>query len=529
MKKILLSITTIALAAGSFISCKKSDFDSKYYNPDKSTGANISSLFSGLYRNRTVLPRYWNLYTFVVPYLGKNTQTVGYVNGQRMYDQPLNYISDRWDAFYISSGSTANDQYSGPVSQYREIEKAYNTYSTAGDKAGYRPFVEASRIFLYDQAIQMVDFFGDIPFSQAGMINATGDAVKPKFDDASGLYDSVLTELQRINNYFDTANVSSFYTNQFTQADIALHGSFSAWRKYANSLRLRLAMRISYVNEAKAKAIVTEMLGNPAKYPLIDNVTENVQITAAKPNLNAMNDIRDGLGNNPAPGYMLDSLMKPSGDPRLRVYFTKNKRDNDFHGMPVNWDGGRQNDSIGKYYFSYIDSVTFVMNNYFPGIILTASEVSFCKAEAFERWGGGDAKQSYENGIRQSVQYYYNINALNTEFGSPATPATATEIAGLLASPLVSYDGGTKDDRLKKIAIQKWVDFGIIRADQAWAEMRRTKYPSLYFAPEPSASTLKVPAFRLLYPSREKLYNTDNYSAVEKQDQPYTKIFWDVR
>jgi hypothetical protein len=81
-------------------------------------------------------------------------QTAGYTNGKGVYEQPTNYTGNRWDYFYEST-----------IARYREIEKYYNGLTSDAEKAGYQLFLETARIFLYDQTTQMVDMWGDIPFS----------------------------------------------------------------------------------------------------------------------------------------------------------------------------------------------------------------------------------------------------------------------------------------------------------------------------------------------------------------------------
>ncbi|MBC9912753.1 SusD/RagB family nutrient-binding outer membrane lipoprotein [Chitinophaga varians] len=524
MKRKILTIAMIAAASVGILSgCKKSQFDERYYDPEKTTLANIDGLYSGLFKNRRIIPNYWNLYTFIAPQMGRYTQTVGFAGTNRMYEQTVNYTQDRWNDFYTSPGSN----FSGPIASFREMERLYGALKTDAEKQGYLLFMETARIFVYDQATQMVDLWGDIPFSDAGKLNATGgELILAKYDKGKDVYDSALINLKRISDYLATVQPDPFYQNKLVKQDFILKGDLVAWRKYCNSLLLRLAMRISYQDEAKAKGIVQTLLGNPAKYPLVEAVSENVQIVAKGPDL-LSTDMKEGLGNNPAPGYMLDSLMKPSGDPRLRVFFAKNKNGGYF-GVPMSWDGGRQTDSIASGFISRIDSVTFVNNVNFPGIILTAAEVSFSKAEAYERWGGGDPKAAYENGIKQSISYYFKINS-SSGWGTPAAATSDAEISAMLASPQVAYGTIGREDNLNKIGLQKWADYGVMLSPQSWAEMRRSGYPKLYFPKDVGTTTMPTPPLRLLYPDKERTLNADNFKAVASQDGAYNKIFWQVR
>jgi len=517
MKKLSIYLLFIVMAAsGVLSSCKKSDFSNNYYNPENSVTANIPSLYAGLFNNARIIPRYWNLYTFLIPMMGIYSQTSGYTNTNRVYEQATNYTQNRWD-----------DYYTGVMAPYREIEKYYNALTDSTQKKGNQLFLETARIFVYDQTAQMVDLYGDIPFTNAGQLNANGTITLATYDKGKDIYYFILNDLKRISGYLASVSPDPFYSGQLQKYDYLNGGSLTEWRKYANSLRLRLAMRISFYDESTAKSIIQEILNNPTQYPVINQVSENVQIKVTGNLVSTSNDIRNGFGVDPfAPGYMVDSVMAPSNDPRLPVYFTANYK-GEYHGVPNTWNAARVTDSTTAGYFSRWDSVTFTENNNFPGIIITAAEVSFIKAEAYERWGGGDAKTAYETGIKQSIQYYYSINN-SSSYGPKDLMPTDAQIAAYLASPLIAY-GTNQQQNLNKIATQKWIDFNIMQAQQAWAEWRRTKLPKLNFPTDPSSKLSPNVPNRLLYPSTESILNAANYAAVKANDNVTAKVFWDVK
>jgi Starch-binding associating with outer membrane len=517
MKKLTINSCLILMIACLWLSsCKKADFNNNYYNPEKSVSANIPSLYAGLFNNPRVIPRYWNLYTFLIPMLGEYSQTIGYTNSNRVYEQAVNYTQNRWD-----------DYYTGVMAPYREIEKYYNALSDSAQKKGNQLFLETARVFVYDQTAQMVDMFGDIPFTTAGQLNATGKIIQASYDKGKDIYYFILNDLKRISDYLASVSADPFYLGQLQKYDYLNGGSILQWRKYANSLRLRLAMRISYYDENTAKSIIQEILNNPTQYPLVDKVSENIQINVTGNLVSTGNDIRNGFGVNPfAPAYMVDSVMAPANDPRLPIFFTANYK-GEYHGVPNTWNASRVSDSTAANYFSRYDSTTFTENNNFPGIILTAAEVSFIKAEAFERWGGGDAKAAYETGIRQSIEYYTSINN-SSSFGPKDPPPTEAAIEAYLANPLIAY-GSDQQENLTKIAIQKYIDFNVMQAQQAWAEWRRTKLPPFLFPTDPSSNLSPNVPNRLLYPSTERILNAANYSAVQSEDNVTTKVFWDVK
>jgi len=212
---------------------------------------------------------------------------------------------------------------------------------------------------------------------------------------------------------------------------------------------------------------------------------------------------------------------------------------------PVLWDPGilgtykgldpllpadGQDSLISKHYVSNIDSATFTMNYNVPGTLFTAAEVSFLKAEAYERWNLGTAQTAYETGIKQSIAFYYSLNQsaiFRTPFSKPSlpTPDDAT-INAFIAGSGIAYSG-TPDQKIQKIWTQKWLNFFVLQAGQAWTEVRRTGYPALTFATDGSGVT-SLPPKRLMYPDTEKSYNTENYNAVSSKDTPDKKIFWEV-
>ncbi|GAA0541421.1 SusD/RagB family nutrient-binding outer membrane lipoprotein [Chitinophaga japonensis] len=511
------------VAAGSFTACKKSQFDEKYYDPEKTTVGTIDGLYTGLFKNRRVFPNYRHMFTFLGEITGRYTQSIGFVNDNKMYEPNPDYVEDRWSDFYTAPGS----DWTAPLSIFREMEKIHEGLGNEEEKEGYLLFMETARIFVYDQAAQQVDIWGDIPFSTAGQLNYTGELTLATFDEGAAVYDFILTDLKRISNWLATVQPSQFYMNKLAKQDILLKGDLLKWRRYANSLMLRLAMRISYVQESRAQTLVQEILGNPTLYPLIDVITDNVQITAAAPNLltTDMNAAWTEFNHNLAPGYMVDSLMEPAGDPRLRVFYELNTG-GQYQGVPTSWNTTQQENAIGAGLISRLDTVTFLRNEYFPGIVITAAEVSFLKAEAYQRWGGGTARTAYETGIRQSIAYYFQIHNLSQYNGTKETPYTEAEITLLLANPLVAYNPADEEGSLNKIALQKWVDFGPMLAPQAWAEMRRSGYPKLSVPVDGGSTLVPTPPARLLYPSTERNLNAKNYEAVAAKDLYTTKVFW---
>jgi hypothetical protein len=499
-------------------SCKKSTFDSQYYNPDNSVTANIPALYAGLFNNAYVIPRYWNLYTLLIPVDGEYSQSAGYTSVNKVYEQPVNYTANKWDNYYTTV-----------MNQYREIQKYYNNLTSPDDKAGYQVFLETANIFFYDQTAQMVDLWGDIPYSEAGSLNANGSITPAKYDSAQTIYYSIINDLDRINTYLDTVNLTSFYSQQLAGYDYVNGGNLLTWRKYANTLRLRLAMRISYYDEATAKSIVMNMLGNPTQYPILSSASESIQINLAGNMISTSYDMRNGFGVNPyGAGFMIDSTMLPANDPRLPFYFLVNAN-NVYHGISNTLNNTVVTQGQQDNLFSRWDSTTFTENNNFPGLIIDAAESNFLVAEANVRWGSiATAQTAYNNGIQQSIIYYYTINANSSFSGKHPPMPTNAAISAYQTNPLIAFSSSASDN-LNKIATQKYIDFNVMQANQSWAEYRRTKYPDFYFPVDNSSVIAPQPPTRFLYPGSEISLNASNYQQVQAKDNITTKIFWDVK
>ncbi|MFB0498576.1 hypothetical protein ABID99_004813 [Mucilaginibacter sp. OAE612] len=522
MKKNFKNIGYAFLLALSLGSCKKS-IDEKFNNPEKTSVVTIPYMFTGMLNNTRVRAEYWHYRTFVLTATADFSQTCFLPNTNTVYQPNDGYMGNRWEDFYHPNGSA-----NGVMALYRTMEVTYNQMS-ATDKAANDVVMNAARVVLYDQASEMVDCWGDIPFSEAGSLETSATVKNPKFDDQIALYKSFIAGLDAASTYFKTATLSGQSSKAFTQQDILLGGSVDKWRRYANSIRLRMLMRMSFYDEAGSKAEVAKMLADPTSYPLIDGgnvaaynpAATDVLLTPLTTYTGSLQNALTEGGSNYAPDYLLNTVLLPANDPRIPVLYDKNGNKT-YKAMPVTFTSEQASTEAPNY--SVVDSTTFLTNNKLPGIVITAPEVNFLKAEAFERWGGGDAKAAYETAISQSVYYYFYLNSLGT--GSKPT-LNAADIATLLSSAPVAYTG-TQAQKLAKIWTQKWAHFGFMQGTQAWSEYRRTKYPVLNFPSTGKLANYTTPPTRLVYPSVETGLNS-HYNDVKAKDTRTTKIFWDVK
>jgi hypothetical protein len=174
---------------------------------------------------------------------------------------------------------------------------------------------------------------------------------------------------------------------------------------------------------------------------------------------------------------------------------------------------------------------TLSRNQFFPGVIVNAAEVSFYTAEAYLKSGNlTAAKTAYDSGVSRSIQYYYGLRAIsNDPIAGPVAAPTAAEILAYLAKPAISWDmAATTADKLKLIAAQKWIHYSVVQPMENWSELRRLDFPVLSYEVD-NSNAQKLPPYRWYYASPEKIYNTVNYGAVASKDNLSTKIFWDTK
>lgn len=515
-KSIYILLVAFASLAVIFNSCKKADLETLYPDPSKSSTATVENFLTGVLSsaNQVVLPWYWRFFVVEQPTLGHYTHTMGWINAKDQFIPPAAAMDWRWNGYY------------GTVSQFRVMESLYNKLEPA-NQAEYKIFMLAAKIFFYDQTQQTVDLFGDIPWSEAGKVRELGnlDDALPKYDDAKDIYTVMLADLKTIADELSTIAVPAFYADLFKKKDYLNHGDIAIWQKYCNSLRLRLLLRASDVMPTTE---IGDILGNPAKYPVIESNAEAIMVDEPGPDLWAGQEIRSAMETwgtyDIAPWAMVKNMVD-NGDPRLAITFDPNK-EGVYVGLNPLENASVQNQKLSDGLISRYDTASFTRNTFFPGFVITAAEVSFMKAEAYqEGFASGDAKAAYEKGIDQSIDMWYDINATG-DYRAPLDRPTSAQISDYKASAGVSWDSNT--DKINLIATQKWLNTGLAEMPQTWAEYRRLDKPAFVFPEDPTSQQL-VPPVRWLYPVTEKDLNGANYNAVKAQSDLNNKIFWDTK
>lgn len=534
MKHIIYSL--ILGSVITFASCEDK-LNEKHDNPDGFTTTKIEYLFSQG-AQYAIENDYADCYNFTFRLLSTYTQTGARREGKdriNVYD--IQTDKDRWENYYVKRMS--------PLS---EINNIYQTLDAA-KQAEYKIYIEATKVLgAYNTAIG-TDFFGNMPYSEAftardplygGTVN-----FRPKYDSQKDIYYAILEDLKTAAVYFKTAVSTSTFDHQ----DLVYGGNTKNWYKFINSLRVRYAMRISYIDPAKAR----EVLSDISVEDLITANSENAYIKVSGKSV-APDGIWRALkeSHTKSQGYYcyapekMVNLLKGASDPRLQVFFQPASDDEgkviegkkDIVGYPASADaaitlvGGPLKDSLINIYGVY-NSTTFRFNYYLPvGVGMTAAETYFCLAEAaFRGLYSGSAEEFYTKGVLLSVQnyydYYVNSDADIKELEIVKTDVSTETLTTWLASSSFKYDASKA---LEQIATQKWMHLGILQPFEGWAEYRRTDLPVLDDDRENGSLLNKGNApVRFLYASKEASMNTENYNAQSEFNKPHVRLWWDVK
>ena len=373
---------------------------------------------------------------------------------------------------------------------------------------------------------RVTDFFGDVPFSEAFQ-----EDLRPVYDTQEDIYNHMLEDLRDAVDQLDEG--LEYRTGD---ADVLFHDDLDQWRRFGNSLRLRLAMRIAYADPDLAREHVTDVLNT------------GLVITSNNQNAFLETDPGGGTGDlvHENPMYwvfsfdeyrvsekMIDRLTEYD-DPRLEIFARPNVR-RQFAGLPNGLSDSQLGDHPDRNYSTH--GAVFVQQET-PVPFITYAEVKFLEAEAALRgWGPGNAADHYEEGIRAHMEHLnWLIDYVERDLENDKI--AQDEIDDYISQSGVAYQSGAGfEEQLEQIMTQKWLAlYG--QGLEAWAEIRRTGYPELYeiAAPGGGETDGQLPR-RVRYPSEEEGLNPENLrDAIERQGgdpadfrmHPTVRPWWDA-
>ena len=375
--------------------------------------------------------------------------------------------------------------------------------------------------------LRVTDAFGPIPYSKVG---EDGNITAP-YDSQQDVYNLMFSQLNESIQDLMANETANFSPN----ADHVYDGNVVKWIKYANSLKLRMAIRISKADPNKAQQEAESAVNNA--FGVITSNADNAFLTLS--NTNPFEVIMYVYnGGDSRVSADITSYMNSYNDPRRQAMFTVSTFEDP--NFPNGYYGIRNgiaipDGAIAHAYSNYNVKTTDKL------MWMNAAEVAFLRAEgALRSWNmGGDAKQFYEQGIQLSFdqwgvkgaeEYIADRQHVPTSYSDPAG---MFGYAGVTSTITIAWDEAASFDKnLERIITQKWIaNFPL--GQEAWAEYRRTGYPLLMPVVVNNSGGVvdsKKGARRQAYPQEERTNNIDNYNTaltlLGGPDNMATDVWW---
>jgi len=441
------------------------------------------------------------------------------------------FWAGQWSPSGSVSGFTAEKSYditttfrttiwTGPYDNLQDYKYVKETALAAGKKsiAGMALVMKA---FNFQQ---IVDAYGNAPYSDAlkGTVS-----IRPKYDDASAIYDSLIVDINTGIDYLNTP-IDLITNTTAGSADIYFKGDTKAWIRFANTLKLRILLRESGV-ASKSALIQAEMAKLPNKYKGFlsedQNILSDPGYTKSSGKMNQWYENYGFTAADAASGnhdfyvwseFFIEKL-KNEGDYRIdRLAYPIS---GNYIGVPF----GEGNDNwlyskVSGFGPAFLpkDATAAKGSDLFkrPQVVMTAAESFFLQAEAVQRnllTSDKTAQQLYEMGITESYKLLGVTSAL----------AAATDY---YTNGGENVSWASSPNKIEAIVTQKWIALAGYNSFEAWTEYRRTGFPRGIPLSTKAASSIKP--VRLLYPLSEYSNNAQNASAQGTISQYTSKIFW---
>ncbi|RTE53902.1 SusD/RagB family nutrient-binding outer membrane lipoprotein [Arenibacter aquaticus] len=406
------------------------------------------------------------------------------------------------DRYGITGSNTNFNAYSGHL---KNLQQAIDLAVAAEDNNA----IAVAQIMKAYAFQNLTDWYGDIPYFEALKADDKDNPIiYPAYDSQESIYADIIVQLKAANAMIDTSE-------SMGTADVVFDGDMTMWKKFANSLLLRVYMRMSLVDPTTAQNGIEEIMADPSTYPIIDSNESAAfkywlpeDATYRSPYY--MDPTTAAQQQNVTSAYMVDFLKTRNDLDRLAVYAEPAASSGEYVGLPLGTLGQSTQDLsiMGVAEFRSADSPTRIMRY---------SEVLFILAEAaLNGWNVGmTAQEAYEAAITASFE----------EYGLDAST--------YLSEPLVDFNGGV--DQRELIGEQKWCAL-YPDAAQGWAEVRRTGYPVYVATTEPVENLFpgKGTIKRKPYPYTEAISNPEGFNAaISAQpgiiDEKFgAGVWWDV-
>jgi hypothetical protein len=404
------------------------------------------------------------------------------------------------------------------------------------------------------QTIKVSDFYGDMPFSAAGKAIDGPANLSPAYDSQKSIYVACLNDLQWAVNHFSASDPKQY---SLGGNDLVLKNDIAQWVKFANSLRLRIAVNLYDKDPADATPQITDALGKPL---LSDYTTDNIGLYPANiPNMDLSaraytfgTECRLRMGTTMWQKMSSTNSTDGSGifDPRCLIFFEPNNAGqwNPFPQNPVTTtpaEGGdpynalRNDDWANKNGTNGTTNLYANFNFYWsqdktiPELFITAAEVHLIKAEIYTRGLGvtanpATAATEYNAGIGASINFWTAAAIASPVWvvNKPAALPTAGALTTYQTNPAVLFDAANVTHATSQIYTQEWIDM-IRQPWDAWTLMKRTGGLTPMDPNNAAGYTQTYGGYnRYQYPGSEPTYNQANWFAETKGTDLISTKIW---
>lgn len=519
MNKILILLRAVVFVAA--IGCLQScldNFEEYNRNPNESTDDELKG------DNYLVGAKLTKLQNMVIPTEEHLYQFAEVLSGDSFGGYAESTV-DSWETKF----STFNPSVEWLKAPFVDVmTEAYPAYRGIINKSDNEVAIALADILRVAIMHRMADAYGSIPYSK--VVEDKKERLTVPYDTQQEAYIQMFKELDNALEALDRNR--DLGQEAFGEYDKVYDGDLKKWIKYANSLKLRMAMRLSYVDEQTAKRKAAEAIDGGV-------ITDNVDIARLTPELNRTALLWNSWQDH-AIGADIICYMNGYNDPRRASMFTQGTKGNgdnvvkSYYGLRIGTIPGNKSRAVRA-------CSSMLITDTDPILWMNAAEVAFLKAEYELRWGSPVTAQSlYEQGIRLSFAEHSVSGADVYIADGLSIPEAYTDQLGQNSTTMPQSritikwnDQAELEANLERIITQKWIAIFPL-GNEAWAEYRRTGYPKLMPAIDNKsggAVKSKYGMRRLPYPSEEYSENRANVQAavvtLGGADNGGTRVWWD--
>lgn len=382
---------------------------------------------------------------------------------------------------------------------------------------------------------RVTDMYGPLPYSKFG----NGEFSIP-YDTQETIYDSFFKELNEAIELLYDMYQKDATVKVLERYDFIYSGNIEQWIRFANTLKLRLAMRVVYADLIKAEQMANEAVAHPIGVMTKTTDVARLQHVESFSYRHPLYVVATGEFNDARMGATMDSYMNGYNDPRISSYF-RMAATGKYTGIRTGIDMNREK------YATSGDFSDLAASGSDDLVWMNPAEAYFLRAEgAIRGWNmGGTAQELYESGIRASFEFLGVSGAdayLNNDTNKPAAYTDPANLGNSIENPerlgqitIKWNEDAGMEEKLERIITQKWIAI-YPDGQEAWSEFRRTAYPKVFpVSINNSGGTIDTQkqVRRIPFPASEYRNNAENVkqaiTLLNGEDNGGTPLWWDKK